>query len=229
MVTDSTILANIPENASPPPSSKPELAGVGTGTCFAVSTDGHLVTNDHVISGAKSILVHLADNTSHSAQVVSTSPSIDLAVLKIASQTPEYLSLASSKIINKGDRVYTIGFPVTDILGMEAKYTEGSISSMSGLKNEPIAYQITVPIQPGNSGGPLVSDKGQVVGVITSSAAAMQFLEDSGSLPQNINWAVKSDYLMPLLDVKAPIRSFSSKLESIKTVENSVCLVETRY
>lgn len=222
-------LANTPENATPASSNQPEMTSIGTGTCFAVSSDGHLVTNDHVIRGAKSVLIHLPDNTSHEAEVVKSSPSIDLAVLKIATQTPDYLDLASSRQVNKGDKVFTIGFPVTDILGVEAKYTEGSISSMSGLKNEPIAYQITVPIQPGNSGGPLVNDEGQVVGVITSSAAAMQFFDYSGSLPQNINWAVKSDYLMPLLELNIMPRSSKTKSQAMQAVENSVCLVETRY
>ena len=222
-------LANTPENATPPLENGSGTEAGSTGTCFAVSYEGHLVTNDHVISNAKSVMVRLHNDRTYAAKVVKSSPSIDLAILKIDERTPSYLSVSSSKQTNKGDDVFTIGFPVSSLLGAEAKYTEGAISSLTGLQNEPIAYQITVPIQPGNSGGPLINDTGQVVGVITSTAAAMNFFRTTGSLPQNVNWAVKSDYLLPLLELSPPKRSYKSKKMAIKNAEQSVCFVEVNY
>lgn len=99
------------------------------------------------------------------------------------------------------------------------------ISAKSGLGGEAIAYQITVPVQPGNSGGPLVNKKGEVVGVITSTASSITFLQESGALPQNINWAVKSDYLSPLME-SVPARVIANnRSEAIGNTEKSICMV----
>jgi len=85
--------------------------------------------------------------------------------------------------------VFTVGYPVTDILGEELKFTDGVISSLSGVGDDAAFVQITVPLQPGNSGGPLVNNAGEVVGVVTSTAAVANFVRTVGTLPQNINWA----------------------------------------
>ena len=85
------------------------------------------------------------------------------------------------------------------ILGKEVKYTDGSISSLSGLQGDATFFQINVPIQPGNSGGPLVNADGDVVGVVTATAAVEAFYKSVGAMPQNVNWAVKGAYASLLL------------------------------
>jgi len=88
--------------------------------------------------------------------------------------------------------------------------------------------QITVPIQPGNSGGPLFNEEGHLVGVITSTAGTA-FIKYTGTIPQNINWAVKADYLYPL--IKDYVAAKSTKIDKDKSVENvisSVCLIRVR-
>jgi S1-C subfamily serine protease len=84
--------------------------------------------------------------------------------------------------------------------------------------------QISVPVQPGNSGGPLVNESGQVVGVIAAQAAVDEFVKIEGRLPQNINWAVKSDYASPLLANLAPGPK-RTREEAIRLARESLCLI----
>ena len=92
-----------------------------------------------------------------------------------------------------GDKVFTIGYPHTRIMGFKPKYTEGVISSVTEIRDNPTVFQTTVPIQPGN-GGPLFNDKGEVVGLTTSSLSLLA-IESMGAVPQNVNYAVKSSFV----------------------------------
>lgn len=206
----------------------PSQAETRTGTGFAVAEDGLIVTAYHVIKDAKSIKVFYSKDSFVSATVVHGDPVNDLATLRISKLTPDFLQLTPMWSVKMGDKVFTIGFPVNSLLGREAKYTEGVVSALSGLEDAPSFLQTTVPIQPGNSGGALVSEKGEVVGVITSTAAILPFVKETGALPQNINWAVKVDYLRPLLKLpKAEQKEFSSRDELIEHVKKSTFFIET--
>jgi S1-C subfamily serine protease len=125
-----------------------------------------------------------------------------------------------------GDKVFTIGFPMSSVLGQEAKYSDGVVSALSGLKDAPSFLQITVPVQPGNSGGPLVNEKGEVVGIITSTAAILPFIKESGTLPQNINWAVKADYLRPLIELPEMEPTELNREQLINHVKESTFFIE---
>ena len=114
---------------------------------------------------------------------------------------PGALEIDFDSKVEAGDRAFTFGFPVTDLLGDEAKYSEGVINAVSGIGGEQSLLQMSVNIQPGNSGGPLINDDGEVVGIITSTAAVEQFYRDTGAFPQSINWAVKSSLLPAVLDL----------------------------
>ena len=119
-----------------------------------------------------------------------------------------------------------MGYPTQSILGGEPKFTEGSISALSGMGGEAAFMQISVPVQPGNSGGPLVNAEGEVVGIITATAAIELFLRTTGTLPQNVNWAVKSDYAQLLFD-QPPRRSKTSTREAaIARAIKASCRVE---
>jgi S1-C subfamily serine protease len=197
------ILEEYPEHTKP--------TKITSGTGFAVSSKGHIVTSYHVIKDATIIKVYLTEDAFVSAKVLHRDPINDLAVLKIEKSTPNFLQVAPMRSVKTGDRVFTMGFPVSSVLGREAKYTEGVVSSLSGPKGASSFIQITVPVQPGNSGGALANEVGQAVGVITSSAAILPFIKESGTLPQNVNWAVKADYLRPLIELpkaKLPVKSF---------------------
>ncbi len=208
-----------------PTSTSQDIERSGTG--FAISEDGHIATAYHVIKDAKTIKIHLAKDSFVSAKLICGDPVNDLAVLKIEKSTPSFLQLAPMRSAKAGDRVFTIGFPVSSVLGKEAKYTEGVVSSLSGIEGASSLLQISVPVQPGNSGGALVNERGEVVGIITSSAAILPFIEESGTLPQNVNWAVKADYLRPLIELpKAEQKEFDRE-QLIEHVKKSTFFIES--
>ena len=94
-----------------------------------------------------------------------------------------------------GERVFTIGYPVSRILGKNPKYAEGAISSTTGIGDNPKMFQITVPIQPGDSGGPLFNDKGEVIGITTASLDALKVFNIIETIPQNFNFALNPNIL----------------------------------
>jgi S1-C subfamily serine protease len=176
-----------------------QTAKKGYGTGFAINDDGVIITSYHVIKNAKQIQVQFQDGTAVPAKVVKKSPNIDIAILKIDTPTPDYLVMDSQPELAVGDHVFTIGFPVEELLGQEPKFTDGAISSLSGIKGEATFMQITVPVHPGNSGGPLLSENGKVVGVIAATIAFQPFMEQTRAMPQNINYAVNGSFVAPLL------------------------------
>lgn len=207
------------------PSGRP--SGTTFGTAFAVRPDGVLLTAYHVVRDAKSIMITCPGGLSLSGSLNRTSASIDVAVLRVNHPTPSYLSLAGADSLRIGDPVFTIGFPVAGLLGKEPKFTDGSVSALSGLRGEATLIQMMVPVQPGNSGGPLVNNEGQVVGIVTSSVAVREFFKLTGTLPQNINWAVRSEYAAPLFERPASRRPVpNSRVEAIDRTVKATCMVE---
>jgi len=207
-------------------STPPQVASQGTG--FAISSEGHIVTAYHVIKGAQTIKVYLSKESFVVAQILHSDPMNDLAILKIEKPTSSFLKVAPMRSVKTGDRVFTIGCPMSSLLGEEAKYTEGVVSSLSGLKGASSFLQITVPVQPGNSGGALVNEKGEVVGVITATAAILPFIEESGTLPQNINWAVKADYLRPLIELPETEQKELNREQLIDRVKKATFFIEAK-
>jgi V8-like Glu-specific endopeptidase len=171
-----------------------------SGTGFFVSQDGYIVTNYHVISDSKAIKVKVKSGDIFDATIVRVDKSNDLAILKIRGNDYKPLNVQPSTNIKRGQQVYAIGFPQINIQGIEPKITDGVISSLSGISDEPTNYQISNPIQPGNSGGPLFTQEGHVIGVVVSTINALAVAKATGSIPQNINFAVKSNYLIELLN-----------------------------
>lgn len=112
------------------------------------------------------------------------------------------LPLVDSRRVKLGDRVKTIGYPNIDLQGLEPKFTTGEVNSLAGLRDDPRYFQVSMPIQPGNSGGPLVDERGNVVGIVTATLNPLAALRTSGSLPQNVNYAIKSAYALTLVESK---------------------------
>ena len=183
--------SNAAQNAAPKEEGKVTVSGTG----FAVSSDGTIVTSAHVVAGVDAIAVYFADGSRHDARILTASSVTDIAVLKVDAAPPAWLQLAPSSTARLGDRIFTIGFPTPDVLGFSPKYSEGSLASLSGMRDEPTYMQMSIPIQPGNSGGPVVDSHGRVIGIVAASAAVAYFVKATGgNLPQNVNWAVKSEY-----------------------------------
>lgn len=157
----------------------------------------------------------------------------DVALLK-ASGSFKTLPLIPSRIVRLGESVFTIGFPNTLVQGIEPKLTRGEISSLFGIQDDPRHFQISVPVQPGNSGGPLIDVRGNVVGVVTMQLNAEKAMQITGSLPQNINYATKSSYVLSLLEslpdvsskIKEPWPARDRKFEDlVKEAQEATALV----
>jgi S1-C subfamily serine protease len=190
-------IAKLP-SAQPPKEARKEK-GYSTGTGFFVSADGYVVSAFHVIQDAEEIAVVLRSGDAVPAVLKGSDDANDIALLKVAVRGAKPLPVASSKGLAVGDQVFTIGYPLIDIEGQEQKTTFGRVNALSGMQDDVRFVQIDVPIQPGNSGGPLLDSHGRVVGVVARTLDPAALLKKVGTVPQNANYAVKSDYVLPLM------------------------------
>ncbi len=168
------------------------------GTGFAISPKGFLVTCYHVVHEADRIIVH-SGNRSLSAQVVALDPRNDLAILKVEGWNGTFLGLAPSSEVSYASEVTAAGFPDPTVLGKNPKISMGNVNALSGVRDDPRFLQISAPVQPGNSGGPLLSSSGRAVGIVAAGLNTKNRMEQGGYLPQSVNYAIKSDLIHPLL------------------------------
>jgi V8-like Glu-specific endopeptidase len=165
-----------------------------TGTGFFINTSS-VVTNHHVVEECSSIEIVRGEYRT-SAKIVVDDSRNDLAVLKAKTANETYLKLRAGKSIRIGQEVIVLGYPLGKLLGSGIKLTSGDVSSLTGLVDDATNMQITAPVQPGNSGGPLLDKSGNLVGVIYSRVEKTL----SGRSTQNVNLAIKSNILQMLLD-----------------------------
>jgi len=184
-------------DASPSPGAPDSTTAFGT--AFFISPSGYLLTAHHVTQNAKKISI-ITSSATYPARLVFSDPTLDVAVLKAEGAGFAHLDIVSSAQVRVGDHVWTLGYPNIVIQGTEPKYTEGTISSLTGPADNIRYFQVTVPVQPGNSGGPLLDRSGRVVGVVVSRLSDIVALAVTGSIPQNVNYAVKSVFVLPILD-----------------------------
>ena len=189
-----------PDKQTPPAGSKAARAKSGTG--FVVSANGHVVTNNHVIDGCVGdIKGNLTGEASMVLRVVSNDANNDLALLQAPSTTAfKDFARIRDRSIRSGDSVIVIGFPFHGLLTSDFTVTTGIASSLSGMRNDTRFLQISAPVQPGNSGGPLFDTTGQIVGVVTAKIPALRIAAATGSIPENINFAIKTGMLRDFLD-----------------------------
>lgn len=207
-----------------PRSRPPANAGSGTGSGVFISADGLILTAEHVIRGATNIEVLTQDGRRLSARVKSASRSLDLAVLATTANSTAFVPVCLTKPTT-GARVFTVGFPLPGVLGQEPKVSDGIINAASGITDDAGFMQISIPIQPGNSGGPVVTEDGFLVGIVTSSAAIAPFLERTGTIPQNVNWAAHSSLAVTLLGKEGVSMPPRSRDESIAYTIRAAVLV----
>jgi S1-C subfamily serine protease len=168
------------------------------GTGFFITEDGYLITNHHVVTGTTSVSLKVGDSTIP-AKIVSIDASSDLALLK-AEGSFTALPVSSSRGVSLGESVATVGFPDIELQGLAPKYTRGEINSLSGPRDDPNYFQISVPVQPGNSGGALVDQRGNVIGVVSAKLSARTALFFTQQLPENVNYAIKGSLLLAFLE-----------------------------
>lgn len=187
-------------------------ASMWTGTGFAL-TNNYVVTNYHVIENAKSILIQGVNgnfNNKYNATVVASDKYNDLALLKVkginisSSNIPYSIKTNTAEV---GEEVFVLGYPLTSTMGDEIKLTTGVISSKSGFQGDVSLYQISAPIQPGNSGGPLFDSKGNVIGIVSAKHRGAE----------NVSYAIKTSYLRNLMEsaVSSNILPQNNKISSL--------------
>ena len=148
----------------------------------------------------------------------------DIAILKVNYNFDDCLDFADLNETSMGDFAYTIGYPASNILGNESKYNDGTISALSGIDGEDSLIQTSVAIQPGNSGGPLLNKNGKVIGMMVSTAAVRAFLYQTGTIPQNVNFAIKDSYIKMI--IPNDIEFGNKAIKSVSDVNRLTCIVE---
>lgn len=170
----------------------------GQGTGFIVDSNGYVLTCAHIFEKQEKASLWIKGKR-FAADVISTDKEKDLALLKIPDikgVNLQSLPISKKSQYKMGQDVYTIGFPLSDILGNSPRLNKGLVSSTVGLKDNPDHLQISVEIQSGNSGSPLLNEDGEVIGVIQSTLNPMNVLQRTGgTLPQNVNFAAKTNII----------------------------------
>jgi TPR repeat protein len=204
---------------------------IASGTGFFITADGWLVTNAHVVEGGLMVKVVTASGM-HPGKIVCQDTSNDLALIKVEG-TFDALPVGPSRAVKLGQTVATVGFPNTSMQGFSPKLAKGEISSIAGVNDDPRQFQISVPVQPGNSGGPLVDTSGNVVGIVVGKLNAGAALAVTGALPENVNYAIKSGFLLSFLEAApkayAGLKEVSKATQPFESViarvERSVALI----
>lgn len=189
-----------------------------SGTGFAISHQGHILTNHHVIDACPSVRV-LVDGEQQESAVLATDKQNDLALLKMAKPTPNIARFRKGRGIRSGDSVVVVGFPYSRILASEANVTSGAVSALAGIRNDSRFLQISAPVQAGNSGGPVLDTSGHVVGIVESKLNALAMALITGDIPQNVNFAVKDAIAMSFLDSRSVIYEMASSDKQLEPGE----------
>nr|WP_242679112.1 serine protease [Rhodobacter calidifons] len=159
----------------------------GFGTGFLVSTQGDYLTNNHVIRGCQTLSID-----GKPATVIATDAAFDLALLRSPGSAGGTPARFAERPAWLNSDVTVIGYPLPDLLG-GVNVTRGSVTSLKGIAGDGIRMQISAPVQPGNSGGPVVNASGQVVGVVVSKLDARMVADAIGDIPQNVNFAIRGE------------------------------------
>ena len=204
---------------------EPKFFGSGTG--FFVTDAGHIVTNQHVTHGCEYMLFG-----EEQLKVMRNDVANDLAVLKSENKPSNYLRISSNITPLKGEDVLVLGYPYGKLTSSESKVTKGIVSALQGLGNNFTQFQIDAAIQPGNSGGPVFNSKGALVGVTVATADYKFYEENFKSLPQNMNFAIKSIMLENFLAStgisydKENVLAGKSQPEIVQAIDNATVYLE---
>jgi Trypsin-like peptidase domain len=172
------------------------------GTGFFV-TPNRVLTNFHVVKGCSTVSLSIPGAPSELGRVVETDPRSDLALIWLNETTlsfrPSVIPAFRSRV-QIGEAAFAFGYPLRGLLSSSGNFTSGSISSLSGLGDNIGQMQISTPVQPGNSGGPLLDIYGNVIGVIVGKLNAGLVSQEIKDIPQNVNFAIKPSVAISFLE-----------------------------
>jgi S1-C subfamily serine protease len=182
-----------------------------------------VLTNHHVIENCSNITVALEGAISQSARVIARDSKNDLALLTTSGVTPGAVPNLRTGV-RLGESVYVYGFPLAGLLASSGNFTIGNVTAVAGLGDDTTMIQMSAPVQPGNSGGPVLDQNGNVVAVVVSKLNALRIAKVTNDIPQNVNFAIKSLIAMGFLEagnVSASSAAGTAKLDTTDIAERA--------
>ena len=224
-----------PKSAPTPKPSPPTKTG-SSGSGFFVSKLGHVITNEHVVRDCGSVTVGDNAKKQVTVTIVEKDKRNDLALLKISStkmasvETKSLISklgitvvplasdgLLRSEDVELGEDVLVSGYPYGDIFSNTIKVTKGIVSANRGFGDDTGQFQMDAAVQPGNSGGPIYDENGNIVGVVVSQLNKMKFAKATGSMPENVNFGIKASTVRQFLTSSGLPTKWSKKSKRMTT------------
>ena len=230
--------AKIPLPKNPPPKKSLQPKTVSTGSGFFVSRSGHVITNQHVVGDCKKVTVGDNAQKQVTADVLETDRRDDLALLKISSlkmasvETKSLIQKLGVKIVplasdgllrsedvDLGEKVLVAGYPYGEMFSNTIKVTGGMVSANRGLGNDTGQFQMDAAVQPGNSGGPIYDENGNIVGVVVAQLNKLKVAKAIGSLPENVNFGIKASTVRQFLTSAGLPTKWSNRTKRKSTKE----------
>lgn len=194
------------------------------GTGFFVSADGHLVTNAHVVADCRTIL---AGRENKAGKLIASDRSNDLALIAVDLEVTSPPAIRTDSEVMLGETVTVYGYPLQKVLATSGNLVQGVISELSGRDNNGSQFQLTAPVQPGNSGGPVLDSKGSVIGVVVGKLDTIAVAKATGDVAQNVNFAIRLSPLVSLLTANGVPFDKPTWLTRSKSTETLVELART--
>ena len=170
------------------------------GTGWAVSSR-YIITNNHILGDLVDVMLVAPGQPNTFGSVVAIDKTNDIALIQIEHTALDLKPLKlTQESARMGEDVFTIGYPHARIMGSTPKMTKGIINAVAGIADDPRMYQISVPLQPGNSGGPLFNMQGDVIGITTAKLSSTEIIQHTGVVPENVNYAIKSHNIHSLIE-----------------------------
>jgi len=220
------------------PKRSPTPAKRTSGSGFFISKLGHVITNQHIVSKCNEVTVGDNSKKQVTATVMETDRSNDLALLRISNM--QMASVETKSLIQKlgikvvplatdglmrfedvelGERVLVAGYPYGEVFSNTIKVTGGMVSAVRGMGDDTGQFQIDAAVQPGNSGGPIYDENGNIVGVVVSQLNKLKFAKERGSMPENVNFGIKASTVRQFLTSSGLPTKWSSRSTSMSTKE----------
>jgi Trypsin-like peptidase domain len=180
-------------------------ADSSTGSGIVINTKGEILTNSHVVVACRTITVKFASGTSEAGILATRDEKNDLAVVRLSGANSPPTSVAvfrEGPPVRAGDTIVALGYPLSGVLATDANVSVGNVSALAGVADDSRYLQISAPVQPGNSGGPLLDQSGHLVGIVTAKLNALRVARFTGDIPENVNFALKTEVARTFLDSK---------------------------
>ena len=219
-----------------PPKKSPPPKSATSGSGFFISKKGHVITNQHIVNKCKEVTVGDNAQKQVTADVLETDRSNDLALLRISStkmasaDTKSLISklgitvvplashgLLRSEDVELGESVLVAGYPYGDIFSNTIKVTKGIVSANRGFGDDTGQFQMDAAVQPGNSGGPIYDENGNIVGVVIAQLNKLKVAKAIGSLPENVNFGIKASTVRQFLTASGLPTKWSKRSKRMST------------